>query len=141
MKRRKQLCRIFFPDPDKKAIARRMKALREYSGFSRKNFGKVFHTKHSTVYEWENGRCIPRMGKLLSIALYFNISLDCLIKGEAKAGNRLEEMLCSLGENDRPLPTDALSSTLLISRFHSLPSNQKERLLGYLEALVRDNSM
>ncbi len=35
----------------------------------------------TVLYDWKNGRCTPKVDKLLKIAEYFNVPLETLIKG------------------------------------------------------------
>jgi len=90
------------------------------------------------VYEWEKGRCIPRLFKLVNISAYFGVSLDCLINGKQADGNILEEWLSRAEESETIADVNFRSTGRLISRFHSLPTGQKERLIGYLDALCRE---
>lgn len=115
---------------DTKGIGRRLKYLREYSGLSRERFGCLFDSEEGTVYHWENGNCIPRTVKLMNISMYFDISLDCILCGRVMNDNMLEKQLCV--SNDFPF-SHGLGR--IIRQYNALSSPNKERLMGYLDAL------
>ena len=103
-------------------------------------FGSLFCSKEGTVYEWEKGRSVPMLFKLINISAYFGVSLDCLVNGKTAGDNVLEARLV------QPMRAEAFESVLaqgfgrVMSRFHTLPSHNKERLVGYLDALCRENA-
>ncbi|MCL2030806.1 MAG: helix-turn-helix domain-containing protein [Oscillospiraceae bacterium] len=121
---------------DTKSIGNRLKSLREYSGLTKKDFGTLFRSKESTVYQWENGCCVPRLAKLINIATYFGISLDCILCGRVVNDHILESHLCGLGE----LPFSSATSRI-ISRYNTLSARDRERLIGYLDALSREHDV
>ena len=121
---------------DAKKIGKRLKTLREYSGLSRREFGELFRSKESTVYQWEYGYCIPRTTKLMNISAHFGISLDCILCGRAEKGNALEKLLCGTEEPDRA--ASFYSANRIIGQLNALPDQYKERLIGYLDALSRE---
>jgi len=120
---------------DAKNIGKRLKFLREYSGLSRKRFGSLFDSEESTVYQWEHGYCVPRLVKLMNVSMYFGVSLDCLLCGKAMNDHMLEKQLCE--SNDLPFPD---SASRIISRYNALSASDKDRLIGYLDALSRTNN-
>lgn len=113
--------------------------MREHSGLSRREFGKLFHSRESTVCEWENGHCIPRMLKLMNISVYFGVSLDCILSGKATGESMLEEILSKVDEAEPSEPVRSYYAGQFIAQFNSLPNKHKERLIGYLDALGREN--
>jgi len=72
----------------------------------------------------------------MNIAMYFGISLDCIICGKFADDNTLEKRLC--GSNDFPLSSGI---SRIISRYNALSDSDKDRLTGYLDALLRGNNM
>ena len=104
--------------------------LRQYSGLSRKAFGALFRSKESTVYQWEQGFCIPRLAKLINISVHFGISMDCILCGRAANDNMLEKHLCE--PSDFPF---AGGVSYVMKRYQALSAGGKERLIGYLDAL------
>ena len=35
----------------------------------------------TVLYDWKNGRCTPKVDKMIKIARYFNVPLEDLLKG------------------------------------------------------------
>jgi transcriptional regulator with XRE-family HTH domain len=120
-----------------KNIGKRIRFLREYSGLSRTEFGGLFNSKESTVYEWESGRSIPRLAKLINISAYFSVSLDCLLNGRMACEGVLEERLSQTAETETFEIARSHGAGQLVAKFNSLSSRRKERLIGYLDALYR----
>jgi len=90
------------------------------------------------VYEWEAGNNLPRLFKLINIAAYFGISLDCLFNGKVTGGNMMEARLIRAEEAESFGTAIDLGFGQFVSRFHALPDRYKERLLGYLDSLCRE---
>lgn len=117
--------------------------LREYSGLSRVEFGRLFSSKESTVCTWEYGGSIPRLAKLICISAYFGVSLDGILNGKAANNSMLEQLLCR-SEKPRltkPDCSQAYYAGRIIGQFNDLTDRHKERLIGYLEALIRENAL
>ncbi len=113
-----------------------------YSGLSRKEFGEQFNSKDCTVYQWECGRCIPMLSKLLEISQYFNVSIDSIIKGKTPSETMLEKQLNNLSTQKEQFSMyDSSDTNRFIAQFNSLPDTHKERLLGYLDALSKDSGI
>jgi transcriptional regulator with XRE-family HTH domain len=119
-----------------KKIGKRLQILREHSELSRKDFGKLFHSGESTVYHWEHGYCTPKLVKLIHISMHFGVTLDCLLCGRAAKDDALEKQLCETAEPAKPV--SSYSASRMTSHFNALPSEQKERLIGYLDALSHE---
>ncbi len=60
----------------------RLKELREEKGITQSNLAGVFNVSKSTVSGWEVGRNQPNYDMLISIARYFDVSVDYLIGNE-----------------------------------------------------------
>ena len=104
---------------------------------SREAFGAQFDSEASTVYQWEYGRSIPLLPKLLAIATYFNVSLDSILNGKLQGSTMLERRL-SAGDDSEEFDVASSDYTgRVIAQFNSLSNSGKERLLGYLDALSR----
>ncbi len=97
-----------------------------HSGLSRKEFGDLFNSKENTVYKWECGNCVPMLSKLFAISQYFNVSIDSILTGK---------MFDNLDIPERSNLFDLSYTGQVITQINSLTNNQKERLLGYLDAL------
>jgi transcriptional regulator with XRE-family HTH domain len=119
---------------DAKNIGIRLKNIRKYSGLSRLDFGKLFNSEESTVYQWERGYCVPRLVKLFNISGYFGLSLDCILRGKAISDNALEKNLSGIAE-----PIFLHNEGQFLSKFLTLSDHNRERMMGYLDALYREN--
>jgi transcriptional regulator with XRE-family HTH domain len=53
-----------------------IRQLRESRGWSQEQLAKELGVSHSTVYNWEKGRTMPRVPHLQAIARTFNVSMD-----------------------------------------------------------------
>jgi transcriptional regulator with XRE-family HTH domain len=95
----------------------------------------------STVCEWENGRCVPRLAKLVNISACFGVSLDSILCGRPAYGNELEALVCATQEPAAAQSgSNYMSAGKLLRLFQTLPDRDKERLAGYLDALCRENA-
>ena len=58
--------------------------IRNEKGLTQEGFGKIFHVTRQTVSNWENEKSYPDLQILIDISNRFDISLDVLIKEDAK---------------------------------------------------------
>lgn len=58
--------------------------IRKEKGMTQEEFGRQFHVTRQTVSNWENEKSYPDLGTLVEISDAFEISLDKLIKEDAK---------------------------------------------------------
>lgn len=61
-----------------------LKQLRKERGVSGEMLGNAINVSKYTVYNWEAGRRDPSLSDLVAIAEYFDVSIDCLVRGEEK---------------------------------------------------------
>ena len=57
----------------------RIKELREERGLSQDAVGKVIGVKRYSVYTYEKGKAYPNAEGLITLAEYFDVSLDYLV--------------------------------------------------------------
>jgi len=57
----------------------RIKELRMNAGLSQSGLAKALNIHQTAVSQWETGRTYPDMSVLLSVADYFDVSLDYLV--------------------------------------------------------------
>lgn len=60
-------------------FGRVLKQLRIDKGLSQREFGKIFNVVNQTVSFWESGSREPDLDTLISIANYFQVSVDFLL--------------------------------------------------------------
>ena len=58
--------------------------IRKEKALTQEEFGKIFHVTRQTVSNWENEKSYPDLQILIEISNRFDISLDVLIKEDAK---------------------------------------------------------
>lgn len=58
--------------------------IRKEQGLTQEEFGAVFHVTRQAVSNWETGKTYPDLQILVDISQYFGISLDTLLKEDAK---------------------------------------------------------
>ncbi len=56
-----------------------LKKLRIERNLTQKETAKIFNVSHATIFRWENNICRPNFSQLVSIADYFDVSIDFLI--------------------------------------------------------------
>ena len=60
-------------------LADNIKRLRKERGITQEKLAEALGVTVGAAYKWENGKSIPELGVLLSMAQLFNISLDVLV--------------------------------------------------------------
>ena len=139
-------------------IGKVLVSLRKEHALTQEEFGSIFHVTRQTVSNWENGKNYPDLQTLVAISDRFDISLDTILRGDAKLVETIDrERLASSYRRGRHL-ISALSGGgvgLLLSGIQSSDSairsgiiiaavlmifsgwykqqKREEELLGYLE--------
>ena len=57
----------------------RLKRLREDRGLSLEELGKMVECNYLMLRDWENGKMVLTVGKLIKLAKYFEVSVDYLV--------------------------------------------------------------
>jgi len=60
-------------------IGKRIKTLRENNKLSQQELADNIKINKTTLNYWERGEKIPRIKNIIKIAVYFNVSMDCLL--------------------------------------------------------------
>ena len=63
-------------------FGKKLKELRLEKGLSQKALGDIFGVCNQTISFWENGSREPDLDTLISIAHYFDVTLDNLLNEE-----------------------------------------------------------
>lgn len=63
-------------------LGKQLKSLRTKRGLLQSDFAEVLGVKQNSISQYENNKRFPETYVLLSIAEYFNVSLDFLMYGE-----------------------------------------------------------
>lgn len=64
------------------SIAENIRRIRDASGMTQEEFGKIAGVSSMAVSQWENGRAVPRMGAVQKLADHFSISKGEIINEE-----------------------------------------------------------
>ena len=72
-------------------IADIVKAQRKKHGQTQQEVTEVFHVTRQTVSNWENEKNYPDIPTLIAISDYYGISLDYLMKGDAKYMTKIKK--------------------------------------------------
>ena len=86
----------------------------------------------STFSDWKNGRSTPKNDKLQKIADYFNVSLDYLMTGEEKEGDRYY-----LNDETVKIAQEIFESKELRMLFNASKNASPEHLKAYHDMIVR----
>lgn len=106
-------------------LLKNLKKLREIHGLSQQKFADLFNLSQQSIYKYENDISEPSIQTLISIAEYFNISVDYLVDYTdipAPTEHRSEETLSpeekKLLENYRHLSPNYRSLVNLLIETH-----------------------
>ena len=65
-------------------IGNQIISIRKEQQLTQEQFGVLFHVTRQTVSNWENGKSYPDLQLLIAISDQFGVSLDTLLKEDAK---------------------------------------------------------
>lgn len=65
-------------------LSEKLYALRRKSGLSQEQLAEQLHVSRQSISKWELGQAVPESDKLLSLANYFQVSLDYLMKPDSE---------------------------------------------------------
>jgi transcriptional regulator with XRE-family HTH domain len=102
----------------------RIQELRETLGISRNELAQAISTNAAAVWRWEKDVFDINQTNLIKLADYFEVSIDYLVGREGDNG------VIVSNTNLSPLSSKALSL------FDKLPLADKNKVIGYLEALT-----
>lgn len=66
------------------ALSEKLYALRKKNGLSQEQLAEQLGVSRQAISKWESGTATPETEKLLAISNYFQVSLDYLVKENAK---------------------------------------------------------
>ena len=71
-------------------IGELLKALRKSKGYTQQEVAESLYVTQKTVSRWENGEGIPDISIIVSVAEFYDITVDELLKGERKTKEQTE---------------------------------------------------
>lgn len=101
----------------------RILELRKERGLSQREAAKIFGVSQGTFNNWENSNTQPSIEQLISIARYFEVSVDYLIGNADYTG--VINMISSLTPEQKEL----------ISLYSSLPENSRNAVMVILRQM------
>lgn len=104
------------------SLLNRMKAIMENEGIKPKQLTEELGISNSSFTDWGKGKGTPSVVVLSKFATYFNVSLDYLVFGDIPSKDSLEFSNTA----DREL----------VVKFHSLPPECQQKLLGYVDGML-----
>lgn len=102
---------------------------------TQKEFSEETGISQSTISEWKSKRTNPTSEKIMIICKVLDVTPEWLLSGIENTGGR--------GNNARWYVIDKETDMgRIISSYHDMDMRQRERLLGYMEAIMTlgDNS-
>ena len=101
-------------------------------GMTQKEFARRAGVKQSTISEWKKNKTNPSSDKILGICSALDVSPEWLLSGVDPAASR--------GKNQEYYVIHVQTDTgMMIEKVNRLGKGQRDRLLGYLEALSSED--
>ena len=110
-------------------ISEKIFALLEQKELSQKEFSEKTEISQSTISDWKRKRTNPSSDKILKICEVLQVSpYELLAEDDSVSSEITADHNIVLNKNE----------IILLENYRNFSSRQKERLLGYLEALRED---
>lgn len=113
-------------------IGSKLKTARINSGFTQEKVAEEIQVTRQTISNWENERSYPDIISIIKLSDLYSISLDELLKGDAKMIKHLNESTDVVNSNKRLLLAIALNVILLVLfiLFNSMINNNQYLMLA-----------
>ena len=95
---------------------------------SQKEFSEKTGIPQSTISEWKGKRTNPSSEKLMIICNVLDVSLEWLLSGSEKSGDRGNGLDWYVIDKESDLG-------FIVSSYNQMNKSQRDRLLGYIEGL------
>ncbi len=96
---------------------------------SQKRFSEATGISQSTISEWKSKRTNPTSEKIMIICKVLDITPDWLLSGIENTGDRGNSSRWYVIERDTDIGR-------LISNYNDMDARQRDRLIGYMEAMM-----
>ena len=87
-----------------------LKALRKSKGYTQQEVAESLYVTQKTVSRWENGEGIPDINIIVSVAEFYEVTVDELLKGERKNKEQAEYTIKQKSKSKFKLIDNKLSS-------------------------------
>ena len=109
-------------------ISQKIFKLLELEKLSQKDFSEKTGIPQSTISDWRKKNTNPASDKILIICEVLNVTPYELLSGVEEEGSRSRKQKCKI-------IAETSEENLLLEMYGKLDRDQRNRLLGYLEAL------
>ena len=96
---------------------------------SQKTFSEKTGISQSTISEWKSKRTNPTSEKIMIICSVLGVTPEWLLSGIENTGDRGNKSSWYVIDKNTEMGN-------MISRYHKMDEKQRERLLGYMEAII-----
>ena len=110
-------------------ISQKIFKLLELEKLSQKDFSEKTGIPQSTISDWRKKNTNPTSDKILIICEVLNVTPYELLSGVEEEGGRSRKLKCKI-------IAETSEENLLLEMYGKLDRDQRNRLLGYLEALA-----
>lgn len=112
-------------------LGRRIKELREKSGYTQKEFAKKMNIGHSTLSQYETGSRIPNDDIKIQFANFFNVSIDYLLGHSAQK----EKPITINDELNKKFEDEKTKQ--LVNIIEQIPEDMMDEALDWLSAFLK----
>ena len=96
---------------------------------SQKTFSEKTGISQSTISEWKSKRTNPTSEKIMIICSVLGVSPEWLLSGIENTGDRGNKSSWYVIDKDTEMGN-------MISRYNDMDDKQRERIMGYMEAII-----
>ena len=101
----------------------------EQLSMTQKEFAQKAGIRQSTISEWKKNRTNPSSDKILAICKVLDVSPEWLLSGVDPAASRAKN-------HDYYIIDVDTDTGRLVAEFNKLDRSQRDRILGYIDAIV-----
>ncbi len=95
---------------------------------TQKEFSEATGIAPSTISEWKSKRTNPTSEKIMIICKVLDVTPEWILSGIGKTGERGNEIPWYVIDKESDMG-------ILIEEYHKMDEKQRDRLLGYIEAM------
>ena len=110
-------------------ISQKIFKLLELEKLSQKDFSEKTGIPQSTISDWRKKNTNPASDKILIICEVLNVTPYELLSGVEEEGSRSRKQKCKI-------IAETSEENLLLKMYDKLDRDQRNRLLGYIEAMA-----
>ena len=96
---------------------------------SQKDFSEATGISQSTISEWKSKGTNPTSEKIMIICKVLDVSPEWLLSGVGNNGERSNDIPWYVVDRETEMGE-------IITEYHKMNSKQRERLVGYIEAMM-----